>query len=140
MSTDVAADDDLISLEEAAKLIPGADAGTLRRHARAGRLTVYRSDKAYVTTRSDVKRLIRACPVSPRASGPGVREAQLSGKHIEAASAGSVKGSSPILIEDVALVLLEDIIKQKRGFPIPVGLVPRQRCQRVMKIRQAVMP
>jgi hypothetical protein len=138
MTTGVYADDDLIFLEEAAKLIPGADAGTLKRHARAGRLTVYRPGKAYVTTHAAVRRLIQACPVSPRASGPGVREAQLTEKHIEAASADSVKGPSPILVDDV--LLLEEMIKQKRGFPIPVGLVPRQRVQHVIKTRQAVMP
>jgi hypothetical protein len=71
MSPDVGADDVLISLDEAAKLIPGADAGTLKRHARAGRLTVYRPGKAYVTTRGAVKRLIQLCLVSPKVSGSG---------------------------------------------------------------------
>jgi hypothetical protein len=99
-----------------------------------------RPGKAYVTTRGDVNRLIQACPVSPRASGPGVREAQLSEKHTEAASAGTVKGPFQILIDDMLLVLLEEMIKQKRGVPISVGLVPRLRVQHVMKIRQAVMP
>src|SRR5665213_1694534 len=68
----MSADDELISLHEAATLIPGADAGTLKRHARAGRLTVYRPSKALATTRADVKRLIAACRVIPRGQGSGL--------------------------------------------------------------------
>lgn len=57
---------DLITLDEAARLIPGADADTLKRHARKGTLTVYRPGKAYLTTREDVMRLVESCRVVPK--------------------------------------------------------------------------
>ena len=51
---------DLISLAEAAKLIRGADVNTLRRHARAGRLNVYRVvGKSYSTTLADLGNSLR---------------------------------------------------------------------------------
>ncbi len=62
---------DLISLAEAAKLIRGADVNTLRRHARAGRLNVYRVvGKSYSTTLADLGRLIEACRVVPKFTTP----------------------------------------------------------------------
>lgn len=62
---------DLISLVEAAKSIPGADAGTLKRKARAGKLRVYRIGKAYLTTRADIATLVEACRVVPKGCGSG---------------------------------------------------------------------
>lgn len=38
------------------------------------------------------------------------------------------------------LILLETLIEREKGFPVPVGLVPKKRVAHVMKIRQAVMP
>jgi hypothetical protein len=57
---------DLISLDEAAKLIPGADADTLKRKARAGKLRVYRIGKAYSTTLPDLQEMVAACLVVPK--------------------------------------------------------------------------
>jgi excisionase family DNA binding protein len=59
-------DDQLISLDVAATLIPGADAGTLKRKIRAGKLQAYRPGKGYLTTRADVKRMIESCRVVPK--------------------------------------------------------------------------
>lgn len=64
-------DDDLIPLDEAAKYIPGADAGTLKRRARAGKLTVYRPGKAYLTTGADLRRMIAACRVEQKVRHSG---------------------------------------------------------------------
>jgi excisionase family DNA binding protein len=58
--------DALLTLDEAAKLIPGADAGTLKRLARNGRLTVYRLGKSYSTTAADVREAIAKCRVAPK--------------------------------------------------------------------------
>ena len=68
MTTD---DDELITLEQAAALVPGADAGTLKRRARQGRLTVYRPGKAYLTTRADVKRMVEQCRVVTKVQNSG---------------------------------------------------------------------
>jgi excisionase family DNA binding protein len=59
-------DSELISLDEAAALIPGCDRATLLRRARQGRLTVYRPGKAYLTTRADVDRMVQASVVKSR--------------------------------------------------------------------------
>ena len=59
-------DDDLITLDEAAKLIPGADANTLRRLARRGKLTVYKRGKAYLTTAANVREAVIKCRVVPK--------------------------------------------------------------------------
>jgi hypothetical protein len=61
------ADDALLTLDEAAKLIPGADAGTLKRRARQGKLVTYRPGKAYMTTRADVWEMVKQCRVTPTA-------------------------------------------------------------------------
>jgi excisionase family DNA binding protein len=60
------ADDELITLDEAAKLIPGADAGTLRRLCRKGLLRCYRPGKAYLTTRADVWEAVKRSQVGPK--------------------------------------------------------------------------
>jgi len=63
------ADDELITLDIAANLIPGADAETLKRKIRAGKLQAYRPGKAYLTTRADIRRMIEACRVVPKVQG-----------------------------------------------------------------------
>lgn len=63
--------DTLITLEEAAALVPGATADTLKRRARQGKLTVYRPGKAYLTTQADVMELIVACRVNQKVPGFG---------------------------------------------------------------------
>lgn len=65
------ADDTLLPLAEAALLIPGADADTLKRRARAGKLTVYRPGKMLLTTPADVRKMVVACRVEPKARGCG---------------------------------------------------------------------
>lgn len=55
----MSADDDLITLDEAAKLIPGTDANTLKRLQRKGVLMCYRPGKAYLTTAADVREAVR---------------------------------------------------------------------------------
>ena len=65
------ADLDLLTLTEAAKLIPGADADTLKRRARQGKLVTYRPGKAYLTTRADVEAMIQQCRVAPKARDCG---------------------------------------------------------------------
>jgi|SRR5882724_157301 len=64
-------DNDLITLEQAAALIPGADVNTLKRRQRQGRLTVYRPGKAFLTTPADVQEMIRQCRVVPKVQGCG---------------------------------------------------------------------
>jgi hypothetical protein len=64
-------DDDLITLQQAAALIPGADPGTLKRRARQGLLTVYRPGRAYLTTRPDVKRMVQQRRVVPKVRDSG---------------------------------------------------------------------
>jgi hypothetical protein len=65
------ADNDLVTLAEAAKWVPGADAEALKRLARRGKLQVYRPCKAYLTTRADVQRMIESCRVEKKAHGYG---------------------------------------------------------------------
>jgi hypothetical protein len=64
-------DSDLLTLAEAATLIPGADADTLKRLARRGKLVVYRPGKRHLTTLADVQEAIRACRVTPKARDCG---------------------------------------------------------------------
>src|SRR5258706_3685059 len=72
MNLPVAANDnDLITLEQAAALIPGADVDTLKRRVRQGKLTVYRPGKAYLTTHADVREMINQCRVVPKVQGCG---------------------------------------------------------------------
>ncbi|TWA91092.1 hypothetical protein [Bradyrhizobium stylosanthis] len=52
-------DDALITLDEAAKLIPGADADTLKRMHRAGKLVCYRPGKKLLTTAANVQEAVR---------------------------------------------------------------------------------
>ncbi|MDI3564946.1 hypothetical protein [Bradyrhizobium sp. Arg816] len=52
-------DDVLITLDEAAKLIPGADADTLKRMHRAGKLVCYRPGKKLLTTAANVMEAVR---------------------------------------------------------------------------------
>lgn len=61
----------LITLDEAAKLIPDATADTLRRLARNGKLTVYRVGRGYKTTPADIDRMVLACRVNPKARDSG---------------------------------------------------------------------
>ncbi|QOZ09245.1 hypothetical protein [Bradyrhizobium sp. CCBAU 51765] len=56
-------DDPLITLDEAAKLIPGADADTLKQMHRAGKLVCYRPGKKLLTTAANV---IEAVKVNSR--------------------------------------------------------------------------
>ncbi|MCK1402337.1 hypothetical protein IVB45_20780 [Bradyrhizobium sp. 4] len=52
-------DDALITLDEAAKLIPGADADTLKRMHRAGKLVCYKPGKKLLTTAANVGEAVR---------------------------------------------------------------------------------
>lgn len=56
----------LLTLDQAAALIPGADADTLKRRIRQGKLLATRPGKAYLTTRAAVQDMIEACRVAPR--------------------------------------------------------------------------
>lgn len=58
-------DNELLTLDQAASLIPGADANTLRRRIRQGKLQAYRPGKAYLTTRADLVAMLEACRVVP---------------------------------------------------------------------------
>lgn len=62
---------DLISLDTAAALVPGADRDTLLRCIRQGRLNAYRVGKSYSTTRADVEALARQCLVVPKVRACG---------------------------------------------------------------------
>lgn len=66
-----AAPAELITLDEAAKLIPGVDAATLKRRVRQGKLAAYRPGKFYMTTLADVQEFIQACRVQPKALDSG---------------------------------------------------------------------
>jgi hypothetical protein len=69
------AGDDLITLDEAAKLIPGADANTLKRMRRKGVLTCYRPGKAYLTTANDVREAVKKCAVTQKVREPDTWDA-----------------------------------------------------------------
>ena len=55
--------DQLLTLHEAAALVPGATADTLKRRIRQGKLRAYRPGKAYLTTQADVLELVQSCRV-----------------------------------------------------------------------------
>jgi hypothetical protein len=59
-------DNAFLTLDEAAKLLPGADRDTLKRLARRGILTVYKPGKAYMTTAVDVRDAMIKCRVVPK--------------------------------------------------------------------------
>lgn len=71
----MAADDDLITLDEAAKLIPGADANTLKRLQRKNVLTCYRPGKAYLTTAANVREAVKKCEVGQNVRKPAIQGA-----------------------------------------------------------------
>jgi hypothetical protein len=56
----------LLTLDQAAAFVPGADANTLKRLVRRGKLSVTRPGKAYLTTAADVMEAIRLCRVMPK--------------------------------------------------------------------------
>ncbi|UFW82835.1 hypothetical protein BjapCC829_22870 [Bradyrhizobium barranii] len=64
-------DDALITLDEAAKLIPDADADTLKRMHRAGKLVCYRPGKKLLTTAANVREAVQACRVTPVRAAQG---------------------------------------------------------------------
>lgn len=68
-----AGDDALITLDNAAKLIPGADANTLKRMHRKGVLTCYRPGKAYLTTAAHVREAVKKCEVRQKVHNPRVQ-------------------------------------------------------------------
>jgi hypothetical protein len=86
----VVGDDDLITLDEAAKLIPGANADTLKRMRRKGVLRCYRPGKAYLTTANDVRQAVKKCEVrkpSSRGAPPlplGLTEMDLANAALDA--------------------------------------------------------
>jgi hypothetical protein len=55
-----------ITLDEAAKIIPGADANTLKRMHRAGKLICYRPGKKFLTTRANVIEAVKNSRVVPK--------------------------------------------------------------------------
>jgi hypothetical protein len=61
--------DNLLTLEQAAALIPGATAETLKRRARMGQLQVYRVGRRYITTRADLDAMVNVSRV-PRRNAP----------------------------------------------------------------------
>lgn len=61
----------LLTLAQAAELIPGADAGTLLRRARQGKLVTYRPGKRHMTTAADVRNMVLQCRVVPKVRGCG---------------------------------------------------------------------
>jgi hypothetical protein len=99
---------DLISLDEAAKLIPGVDAQTLKRKARAGKLAVYRVGKAYSTTRADLEMMIAACRVMPKAERAKIQKPE---RETAPVRASSIEHASAAL--DAALVALQASDKLK---------------------------
>jgi hypothetical protein len=98
-----AMDDDhsmLISMEEAARSIPGATAETLKRKARHGELAVYRIGKRYSTTRADVLRMIELSRVKRQAWAPQLPP---------------VVESYPSLALETALTILDRISNDKEA-------------------------
>ena len=66
--------DEPLTLDEAAALIPGATADTLRRLIRNGKLQAYRPGKKYLTTRADVRAAVEATRVPPAVERNGRKE------------------------------------------------------------------
>ena len=61
---------ELLTLQDASALVPGADADTLKRLIRRGKLRAYRPGKKYLTTRADVHAAVIGCRVlSPAERG-----------------------------------------------------------------------
>ena len=58
--------DALLTLDQAAAFVPGANANTLKRCVRQGKLSATRPGKAYLTTLADVREMIAACRVTPK--------------------------------------------------------------------------
>ena len=63
--------DALLTLDQAAAFVPGANANTLKRCVRQGKLSATRPGKAYLTTLADVREMIAACRVTPKARDCG---------------------------------------------------------------------
>jgi hypothetical protein len=79
----------LLTLAQAAALIPGADAGTLKRRIRSGQLQAYRPGKAYLTTASDVAKMVQACRIvrTPAKSAPSTLDPELASAALDVALA-----------------------------------------------------
>ena len=81
--------DALITLDEAAKLVPGADADTLKRMHRAGKLVCYRPGKKLLTTAANVTEAVkvncRVTPVRAPAGRPDAASVELSRAALEQA-------------------------------------------------------
>jgi hypothetical protein len=100
---------DLISLDEAAKYIPVADAETLKRKARAGKLRVYRIGKAFSSTRADLQEMIEAYLVASKVPGSKPR------KIVPATSRGKETGLSSMELASAALdATLESLLQPSR--------------------------
>src|SRR5437870_4208704 len=62
-----AAPDQLITLDQAAKFVPGADRDALKRLHRKGILTCYKPGKQLLTTAADVQEAVKTrCRVEPK--------------------------------------------------------------------------
>jgi len=57
--------DALLTLDQAAEIIPGADADTLKRRIRQGRLVAYRPGKSFLTTAADIQNMIERDQAGP---------------------------------------------------------------------------
>lgn len=79
-------DDQLLTLDEAAALVPGANAATLKRRIRQGRLQAYRPGRHYLTTRADIWAMLEACRVVPK-SPPAPKCRPTSAETLELAKA-----------------------------------------------------
>lgn len=60
------ADNDPMTLDEAANRF-GLKVSTLRSEAKKGRLTIYKIGRKYYTSPNDIRRMVRACRVDPKA-------------------------------------------------------------------------
>lgn len=94
-------DGPLLTLDAAARLAfpnGGADAGTLKRRARQGKLTVYKPGKQLLTTLADVQRMVAACRVEQKAQGSGSgRHTAIASAALERELANLEKPSAPLL-------------------------------------------
>ena len=90
---DISDPDAMLSLVDAARLIPGATADTLKRRARQGLLRVYKPGKKYLTSAADVRQMVEACRVAPRHTVSIVAEPDtaLASAALDAALAGLSK-------------------------------------------------
>jgi hypothetical protein len=97
------ADDELITLEQAAGLIPKFDAEALKRLFRKGKLTCYKPGKTLLTTPADIREAVRVkCRAEPkdRAYGCAPR-----GGMTSAISHTNLHGSSSMDLASAALDL-----------------------------------